>query len=372
MANKGKKQTKIKPRRTSKPLSARKSVQEANRKMMEFFSGRLMELQKAMAEMEKRIAESNQQLWNNQQQQNKGLGIAEEHVVLIRRVLNDALGGVTRVTKIERRSQSDPEKQEEAQVIDWGWYGEQLHYSESPEVFMNGVVLTEDEVKERAEKERVKRRHNIVLYLAGKAAEADEPKLKEAYDAGGLDELLKKFLPQKVEWEEEMHDIAPEIVAAVLRQRDINRKQQQRLAEAKERGLLKMAVQRIIAGGDEELLKDPEQREELVHEALPNAMNWTPRMAEALESVIEECFEEAEAKAKENDPEEVEAAKQELLEKTKQFGDKAAEVIQLIEAGEEEEARKKMAELEERVKAEEALAQQNAPHVPDGAAIFGG
>lgn len=362
-----------KPQKSRKPLSARKSVQEANRKMLDFFSSRLQELRKAMVEMENRVAESNQQLWNNQQQQNKGLGMAEEHIVLIRRVLNDALCGVTRVVKVERRSQTNPEEQEEVQVIDWGWYGEQLHYSDSPEIFMNGTVLTEDEVKERAEKEKVKRRQSIVYYLAGQAAEKNEETLKKAYDEGGLDDLLQKFLiPGKISWEEEMHDIAPGIVENVLKQREAARKQQERMELTKERALLKMAIQRVIAGGDEELLMDLEQREELVHAALPDVVNWTPRMSENLQSVLSEVLAENAKKEEENDPEEVEAAKQELLEETKKFGDEAAEVIKLIEEGKEDEARAAMAQLEQKVKDKEAEAEKTAPNIPDGAAVFGG
>jgi hypothetical protein len=340
--------------------------------MLDFFSNRLQELRKAMVEMEERVAQSNQQLWNNQQQQNRGLGSAEEHIVLLRRVFNDALSGVTRVTKVERRSQTNPDEMEEAQVIDWGWYGEQLHYSDSPEVFMNGTVLTDDEVKERAEKERIKKRNNVVLYLASKAAEKDEKTLREAYEAGGLDKFLQLFLPPKVVWEEEMHDLAPDIVKNLLAQREAVRKQQEKMEVTKERSLLKMAVQRVIAGGDGELLHDLEQREELVHAALPDVVNWTPRMAENLGPVIEEVFAEESKKLEENDPEEVEDAKQELLEETKKFGEEAAEVIKLIESGKEDEARAAMAQLEQKVKDKEAEANRNAPHIPDGAAVFGG
>jgi ketosteroid isomerase-like protein len=339
--------------------------------MLEFFSNQVMDLRKAMVEMEKRVADSNQQLWNNQKEQNKGLSTSEEHVVLLRRVLNDALGGTTRVTKINRQSQTNLEP-EEVQTIDWGWYGEQLHFSDSPEIFMNGLVLSEEEIGERTSKEIIKRRQNIVLYLAIKAAEANEAKLKEAYDAGGLDELLKSFLPPNVVWEEEMHDIASEAVVNVLKQRETARKQQERMDAIKERSLLSNAIRKVIAGGDEKGLADLAQAESLVREALPSVVQWTPRMSDSLPGAISGVLQEMAEKSKENDPAEVEAAKEVLMEKTKKFGDDAAEVIRLIESGDREEARKKMDGLEQKVKAEENEARGSAPNIPDGAAIFGG
>jgi hypothetical protein len=375
-----------KPRKKSKPLSNRKAVQEQNRRLLDFFTDRLQESQKQLREFEERVAQSNQQLWDNQQKQNEGLSTAEEHVVLIRRVLNDALCGTTRVTTIERRSQSNPEEQEEVQVIDWGWYGEQLHYSDDPQTFMNGHVLTDEEVAERAQKERVKKQHNIVLYLAGKAAEKDEDKLREVYDAGGLEEHLQTFLPQKVVWEEEMAAMAPTIVDQVLKQREAARKQQKKMGEVKERALVKGAVAKVIAAGDEELLDDPTKKMELVMGALPAAISWTEGMESILDEVIietkkamaekeaeREAMEKKAAGEEENDPEEVEAAKEELLRETKKFGEEAAGVIALIEAGKEDEAREAMAKLEQKVKDKEAEADRSgAPLIPDGAAVFGG
>lgn len=372
-----------KPRKTSKPLSGRKSVQEANKKMLDFFLEQINTLRKDVAEFQERVAKSNQTLWDNQQQQKGGLDAAEEHVLLLRRVLNDALGGVTRVETIERRKEGSDEM-EEVQVIDWGWYGEQLHYSDDRQSFMNGVVLTAEEVEERTAKETVQKRHNIVLYLAGQAAERDEDVLRKVFDEGDLDEHLKQFLPEQVKWEDEMHDIAPTIVEQVLQQREAARNQQKKMKAAKERMLLKTTVSKLIAGGDEEILKKgtKEQRAELVAGAIPTVVKWTESMADSLDEIVGEVFKELEekeaerlkreAKAEENDPEEVEAAKQELLEETKKFGEDAAHVIKLIEEGMEDEAREAMSQLEARVKAKEAEADKNAPNIPDGATVFGG
>jgi hypothetical protein len=358
-------------------------VQEANKKMLDFFLEQINTLRKDVAEFQERVAKSNQTLWDNQQQQKGGLDAAEEHVLLLRRVLNDALGGVTRVETIERRKEGSDEM-EEVQVIDWGWYGEQLHYSDDRQSFMNGVVLTAEEVEERTAKETVQKRHNIVLYLAGQAAERDEDVLRKVFDEGDLDEHLKQFLPEQVKWEDEMHDIAPTIVEQVLQQREAARNQQKKMKAAKERMLLKTTVSKLIAGGDEEILKKgtKEQRAELVAGAIPTVVKWTESMADSLDEIVGEVFKELEekeaerlkreAKAEENDPEEVEAAKQELLEETKKFGEDAAHVIKLIEEGMEDEAREAMSQLEARVKAKEAEADKNAPNIPDGATVFGG
>lgn len=359
-------------------MTGRKAVQEANRRMLDFFANQMTELRKGLMEFEERVAKSNQQLWNNQQSEKQGLDMAEEHILLMRRVLNDALGGVTRVMTIERRAEGS-EETEEAQVIDWGWYGEQLHFSDDREQFMIGVVLNEEELEERREKEKVKRRHDLVLYASGRAADKDEDELRKVYDEGDLPEHLAQFLPKgdQFKWEEEMGKIAPTIVEQVLGQREAARKQQEKLDSAKEKALLKSAIFKVYAAGDEEQLDDPEQREILVAGGLPTQVQWTPRMSEMLEGCIKEVQEEiAKREAernKENDPEEVEAAKEELLQETKKFGEDAADVIKLIEEGKEDEARAAMAKLEEQVKAKEAEAdQRGAPPIPDGATVFGG
>jgi hypothetical protein len=377
----GKRKPSKKPK-TNRPLHRRKTVQEANKVMIDYFLDQLNTVRQEVSNLRNEVAESNDQLWKNQTQQNAGLSSAEEHVVLLRRVLNDALGGCTRVMTIERRKEGS-EELEEVQTIDWGWYGEQLFCSDDPNTFMSGVVLTPEEIAERTEKANAKKRHDVVLYLAGQAAAKDTEGLRKALEEEDLDEYLKKFLPEKVEWEEEMHDIAPAIVEQVMQQRETMRLQQEKMEKVKERSLLKNTVAKIVACGDGEMFRNAtdEQKIKLVAEALPTVVQWTDSMASILDEVIEEVLKEAEEKeakrqqasaAEENDPEEVEAAKQELLEETKQFGEDASKVMELIEAGKEDEARAAMAQLEERVKAKEAEAEKNAPHIPDGATVFGG
>lgn len=366
--------------KTSKPLTGRKAVQESNKNMMDFFSNQLMDMRQEMAAFEKRVADSNRQLWNNQQQEKQGLRAAEDHVVLLRRVLNDALGGTTRVSTIERRSQTDVEETEKAQNVDWGWYAEQLHYSEDRDAYMRGEVLTEDEISDRAAAEKIKQRNNIVLYAVGKAVEFDEPKLREVYDAGGLEEHLKQFMPQGHEWQDEMSEIAPGTVERVLSQRDAAKAQRAKVDLARTRALLKVAAQKAIAGGCGGM-DSYEGRLKALQGSLPTAVAWTEEMDGMAEEVVLEAVSEhaeraaAEEKAKfeENDPKEVEEAKQDLLDATEKFGNEAGKVIELINEGREEEARVEMDKLEQQVKDKEAEADANrAPHIPDGAAVFGG
>lgn|GEM_PF-7078965 len=361
---------KRKPVKSSKPLSRRKSVQESNKKMVDFFAGQLNSLRSDVGQFEQAVRKSNQELFENQQRQADGLKGAEEHVVLIRRVLNDALGGVTRVRTIERRAEGTDEM-EEAQVIDWGWYGEQAHYSENREAFMNGVVLTDDEIKERVEKEKIETRHKVVFYLAGQSASKDEDRLRKAREDGDLNELLKSFLPpQGIQWEDEMSAIAPDIVDKVLEQRDKTKQQKEKMDAFKEKALLKTIVQRMIASGDGDKL-DSANLEELVAGLLPGVVQWTDSMSKLLPEVIEEIRKEA-VEEEENDPEDVEREKQKLLDETKEFGEKAAHAIDMIKEGKEEEAEEAMAELEQKVKDKELEAARNAPEYPDGAEIFGG
>lgn len=355
------------PPKRSKPLSARKGIQDANKRMLDFFSARMQEVTKAMESFEGRVGESNQQLWKNQQLQSQGLSAAEEHVAILRRVLNDALGGVTRVKAVERKNPAE----EEAQVIDWAWYAVQLHFTKNKEDFVIGEVLEDEVVAERTEKEDAEKRRKVVLYLAGKAAETDEDALRAAFDEGGLEDVLKAHLPAGIEWDDETVKIAPDIVELVLERREAARAQQAKVAAQQELAVLGGTVAKVAAGEPKFFDMHRDEQVKLIQEALPSVMEWTERMSEAVGDVVDELH-DAHAKAEaENDPEEVEAAKQELLEETKRFGEKANGVIDLIEAGKEDEARAKMAELDKLVKDKEAEAGSES-HVPEGATIFGG
>ena len=344
-----------------KPLHSRKAIQESNQKLSEFFSKRAEEIQNGMSELERRVVESISQVWENQKRHNDGMRVAEEHVILLRRVLNDALGGVTRVMTIDRRKAGSTET-EKAQVIDWGWYGEQLHYSDDPNTFMSGVVLAVEELEQRKLLALEKRRRDIVVHLAVRSAEKDEDELRRIYDEGDLGEHLQQFTPKGVVWEAEMDKVAPEIVDAVLRKREAARKQQEKLEESKERSILRSVVYNLLKSGYSAIL-EPEEQEALVASQLPLAMEWTPRMSKNLPHIVEEM----QAKLRG----EMEEAKEKLLEETKEFGEDAAHVIELIQSGKEDEARAAMGKLEERVRLKE-LEASGSPEIPDGAAVFGG
>ncbi len=91
------------------------------------------------------------QLWNNQQIMVSGLKGAEDHIMLIRRVLNDALKGVTRIRKIERKVEVGKEDKEQVDVIDWGWYTTQLDFSDNKSEFMAGTIVPEEVIQAKIE-----------------------------------------------------------------------------------------------------------------------------------------------------------------------------------------------------------------------------
>lgn len=134
-----------KPKR-SKPLSQRKAVLESNRHMTDHFVSRV-------SDIEKRVAQSNKQLWENQKMMNNGLAAAEDHIALVRRVLNDALCGVTRIVTVSRPSRDEdlPGTTEDAQIIDWNWYANQLQAAKGIGAFFHSIdlVLKKAEAKER-------------------------------------------------------------------------------------------------------------------------------------------------------------------------------------------------------------------------------
>lgn len=355
--------------RSKRPkVAVRGPVKEDQQGLRAYVDALCQPLRDRLSALEGRVAKSNDTLLKNQQNIADGMRLAEEHIVLLRRVLNDALGGVTRVTKIDRVGAEDLQPVDKVQVIDWGWYGEQLHFCDDAALFMNGAVLSPKQIALRASTELSKRRRSIVLYAASQAAEKDEAALREAYEAGGLEELLKRHIPEKIVWEEPMAELAPDIVAQVLRQREQAQKLRQTQQRVQERAMLKAAVVRAAAVEGADVLKDVGRVGELVRGILPAATPWTVQLAQGLEEVIAEVLEQRE----QNGPQQMQEAAQVLLEETREFGAAAQEVIGLIQSGNQEEAQVKMAELEKKVKDKEAEADSNAPYIPEGAAIFGG
>jgi len=331
----------------------------------------VQELHSTVDSLRNEIAGNNKIMFDNQGRLNEGLRASEDHIILIRRVLNDALGGVTRIEKFEVE---DPETGEKVknQKVDWGWYAIQQHYNDNQK-FMDMDTLSDERIAELEKVEAQQKMVNTILYLASKAAEKDENKLRECLKGEGLDDYLKTFLQGNMVWEDDMSAMAPKVVQSALNYRDHARDQQVKLNAQKERTLIKSVISKVIASGDDAILKgeDFAAKQELISSGLPTVVKWTESMAGMLEEVIAETFKER-VPLEENDPEEVEAAKQALLAETQRFGKDAAHVIELIEAGKEVEARSAMAGLEKLVKEKEEEAAKNTPHVPEGAAIFGG
>jgi hypothetical protein len=355
-------------------LTAKKQIQEGNRRVIKYVSDQMDKIQKSLFDFNEQVKDSNQVLWQNQQQQKSGMDEFEEHILILRRVLNDALGGITRVTTVERRKEGSSDENEEAQVIDWGWYSNQIDHNLDRDGFMNGQVLSDEQIEEAIAKKKKTLAQNLVLFAVGQAAEKDEDQLRKLQDDECLIDWLEDQIPKNHEWDHEMMDpMVPEVVKQVLGQRKAARDQQAKLDSAKERLMVKSAIAKVVAAGDEEVLRsgDLEAKAKVVAASLPTVVQWTPSMQETLDEVIEEVLEKMDAENKENDPEEVEQEKQKLLEETKRFGDDAEEVIDLIQSGKKEEAQAAMAKLDEKVKAKEAEAAKNAPHVPDGATVFG-
>jgi hypothetical protein len=106
-------------------------VERVNQEMTEHFVRRVQDI-------ESKVSKSSSQLYQNQQMMNTGLAAAEEHIGLIRRVLNDALCGVTRVTTI-RRPAADLGTTEKVQVIDWNWYIDQFRAVKAVVAFFSGI-----------------------------------------------------------------------------------------------------------------------------------------------------------------------------------------------------------------------------------------
>ena len=181
--------TSSRPRKKSRPLTATKKVQEANKQLMEHFSsglrsaeGRVSMRSKQLEEAVDGIRGGMEQVWKNQQLLNSGLSAAEAHAMVQRRVLNDALGGVTRFKTVERRVEAGKEEMKKVQLIDWGWYSMQLDYCYDTDDFMAGT-LTPDEVIERKAKERQEEKER-------REAELHQKKLEVLEKAIG--DMLKK------------------------------------------------------------------------------------------------------------------------------------------------------------------------------------
>jgi hypothetical protein len=334
-------------------------MQAINKSLLDAFMQETEALRTHVNDVSQRIAVSNQQLFRNQQQQKQGMDAAEEHILILRRVLNDALGGTTAVITIERVVELGSEDVEQVQLIDWGWYADQLHYHESREAFMNGVIVPADKIAQAKSDEELRNRRQVLANITATALQKDEEAVRKAYDEGGLDEVLKPHMPAGLNWDDRMDELAPGVVEKIIRLWD----------EEKE----KKFKQKILNA-----LAELEKEEDLLRGALDNDDELDRYLQDTLGAEmatrrddVEKIAEEWAAKQKAR-LEEMEKAKEELLEETKKFGASAKEVIDLINAGREDEARAMMAQLDAAVKAKEEEAKKHTPPIPDGASVFGG
>lgn len=212
--------------RTRKPLTAKKQIIESNRGLLEQVQAIANSMQENHRGLEERVAKSNQQLWDNQQKQGQGLDASQEHIMLIRRVLHDAFSGVTRYEILERPPFPGAEKTEEnaelwqAQVIDWGWYADQLRFQADKNAFMAGCTISDEDLDVRRGKAETQRCTNIVQALAYKAIQKDEKEVVKALDdIEALRPLLTDHLPTAAgKWTDEMEAMAYDHTKTVLGQ----------------------------------------------------------------------------------------------------------------------------------------------------------
>lgn len=348
-----------KPRKVGKPATRRAKMQEVNKQLLDSFMKEVEGLRTHVNDVSQRIAVSNQQLFHNQKQQKQGMDAAEEHILILRRVLNDALGGVTRVTTIQRVCELGSDDTEQVQLIDWGWYADQLHYHESREAFMNGVIVPEEKVAQAKADEELRNRRQVLANVTSTALQKDEEAVRRAYDEGGLDEVLKAHMPAGLNWDERMDELAPDVVEKIIKLWD----------EEKEKAFQKKVKARLAEIENEEdllrtVLEDEDEMDQFLQDSLGAEMAL--RRGD-VEKIAEEWAAQQRTRL-----EEMEKAKEELLEETRAFGTSAKEVIDLINAGKMDAARAMMAELEAAVKAKEEEAKKHAPPIPEDASVFGG
>jgi len=356
---------KSKPKRNAKPLTARKKVLQSNVHLQQTISEMVRDFDARRNETEKRISESNQQLWRNQQEQNEGLRIAEKHAMIQRRVFNDALAGCTRVTSIERKIQEGSDEVEEVQVIDWDWYAEQLINSADYNDFIVGVLVPEETVKQKTEQRSQRARAQVLHYCVSKALAKDEAKLREALEGDGLEGLLKDFMPNGVDWTDEMSLEMEDIAKAGLMLWE--QKKQEAIKRAK-KVRIHSAIDKLVRVMPDESIRKTADRIEAGEPILKD------KDGNEIELSDEEAKEAAELmRSKINDPEAIEKAKNELMEETAAVAKIATEAQEAIAKGDAETAGRKMAELEEKVEEAEAKAPDDPnKQFPEGASIFGG
>jgi hypothetical protein len=296
-----------KPQKVSRPLTARKAILKGNEDL-------LSKIKTALSEQEGRVQETSKQLYSNQMQLHKGQEAAEEHLLLLRRVINDMLAGTVHTVDLEREIFGSEEKTT-VKVVNWGWYTAQMDFADTRESFMNGVVLPDAEIETRILKKKKLEQYKILDQTIGNMVAQDADKMRKLLDD---QEELKKFFIEylakiieakedDIDWSDQMTDAASSMIKNRLSVMD-------RLKDLKD--------------------LPPEEQQKAMHKA-----------------------------------------KAELLEESKEFAKVAGKAVAAIKSGNKEAAAEAFDEMERRVEAKEREADGLPPKddgIPDGAAVFGG
>ena len=138
---------KLRVTRAQKELSALRKMENT---LHQRVSGVSQELHQRLAHLVQTTGAEQSKMWTNERILYRGLMAAEDHLVLMRRVFNDALSGVTRVKTIERLENTLTQTTVSCQIIDWDWYAEQLDFSNDRNEFISGVLVAEEDIKRKA------------------------------------------------------------------------------------------------------------------------------------------------------------------------------------------------------------------------------
>jgi hypothetical protein len=270
--------------KSSKPLTARSQAKQQADEL-------IANINKAIGGLEQRVAQSNQQLWRNQQHQNQGLQASEQHILLIRRVLNDALCGVTRVASVERKVFGS-EETEQVQVIDWSWYTAQMDVMDGPHEFMMGMVLPDEEVEiRRAKVLKLAISKAIISTLESLVQKGEKAAREAAEDDEKFQKLIVSVLSKspQFEWTEEWEAFSKKELLRLIAAEDAKLE-----ALAKEKAAMEAAK--------EELLAETEDFAKVAGRAVKAINDGDDRAAAAAFGELEKRVEDKEKEADESAP----------------------------------------------------------------------
>lgn len=129
-------------------------------------------------------------VYQNQQSLQQSLTEAERHILVLRRILADALSGTTRVRSIQLPPNIENERK--PQVIDWDWYHTQLGVSDSHSEFMDGLrIYDEAEVALRLKKRHLQ---GVVRETSAKLKEIERAAKKSGDDKAEVSAEVAQFM----------------------------------------------------------------------------------------------------------------------------------------------------------------------------------